>query len=197
MTNNPPKLAFDLAHDLQALAAMASNLTPYLYEDELYGFLARDLPHLTLGGLLLRLHRLSCLANTLDTEQQRIVQDARLNFEAERAQWAVHFDKKLQREIATRLMTCEQFLLEYTENPRALAAGYPAQAEKRTIITHLHDAALEQEVWSEEAARRLITIDQRLRRSFQAGNFISDPRLAACYPPEQFWWMYGCLAEER
>ena len=51
MSTYPPKLAFNLERDLRVLAAMASSLTPYLYEDELYGYLAGNLPKPTLGAV--------------------------------------------------------------------------------------------------------------------------------------------------
>ena len=43
MSKHPPKLAFDLERDVRILSAMASSLTPYLYENEMYGYLEGDL----------------------------------------------------------------------------------------------------------------------------------------------------------
>jgi len=195
MSTKPPTLAFDLDRDLRALATMASNLTPYLYEDEMYGYLSGDLPNLTLGGLLLRLYRLGRLENLLDADQQTMLQDSRINFEAECAKWAVHYETKLQQELHARLDAFDQFLNECGDDLPSCAANYPVQAEKRTIIEHLNDELVELEARPEEIENRLRHIDQKLRRLLVEGDFISDERLAAVYPKGRFWWMYGYIPE--
>ncbi len=195
MSTKPPTLAFDLDRDLRALATMASNLTPYLYEDEMYGYLSGDLPNLTLGGLLLRLYRLGHLENLLDADQQTMLQDARINFEAECAKWAVHYETKLQQELHARLDAFDQFLNECGDDLPSCAANYPVQAEKRTIIEHLNDELVELEARPEEIENRLRHIDQKLRRLLVEGDIISDERLAAVYPKGRFWWMYGYIPE--
>lgn len=195
MSTKPPTLAFDLDRDLRALATMASNLTPYLYEDEMYGYLSGDLPNLTLGGLLLRLYRLGRLENLLDADQQTMLQDSRINFEAECAKWAVHYETKLQQELHARLDAFDQFLNECGDDLPSCAANYPVQAEKRTIIEHLNDELVELEARPEEIENRLRHIDQKLRRLLVESDFISDERLAAVYPKHRFWWMYGYIPE--
>lgn len=198
MTSASPTLAYDLSRDVTILSAMASNLTPYLYEDELYGYLAGDLPRLTVGGVLLRLYRLARLSEHLSADEQTQVQDARLNFEAERNQWAAHYDKKLVQELNARLRSWEHFLAECAENRRECASSYPNQAEKRTIIAHLATEASERNRLSDDTARRIIQIDQRLHQLFEPGAFlINDVRLQAVYLPEEFWWLYGNLAENN
>jgi len=195
MSTKPPTLAFDLDRDLRALATMASNLTPYLYEDEMYGYLSGDLPNLTLGGLLLRLYRLGRLENLLDADQQTMLQDSRINFEAECAKWAVHYETKLQQELHARLDAFDQFLNECGDDLPSCAANYPVQAEKRTIIEHLNDELVELEARPEEIENRLRHIDQKLRRLLVESDFISDERLEAVYPKGRFWWMYGYIPE--
>lgn len=195
MSTKPPTLAFDLDRDLRALATMASNLTPYLYEDEMYGYLSGDLPNLTLGGLLLRLYRLGHLEDLLDADQQTMLQDARINFEAECAKWAVHYETKLQQELHARLDAFDQFLNECGDDLPSCAANYPVQAEKRTIIEHLNDELVELEARPEEIENRLRHIDQKLRRLLVESDFISDERLEAVYPKGRFWWMYGYIPE--
>ena len=43
--------------------AVWQELVPYVYEDELYGRVGMNMPSLTLGVVLLRLHRLRARAN--------------------------------------------------------------------------------------------------------------------------------------
>lgn len=197
MSTTTPKLAFDLDRDVQILAAMASSLTPYLYEDELYGNLANDMPRLTVGGILLRLYRLTRLEGHLNADQQTLVQDAHINFEAECAKWAVHYEHKLQRELAARLDALDYFLRECGDDRANCAVGYPTQAEKRTMIHHLRDEAAEHEVLSQELQARLIQVDERLRRVIQESEFITDERLKAVYSRNTFWWLYSFIPDER
>ena len=197
MSTTVPKLAYDLDRDVQTLAAMASNLTPYMYEDEVFGHLASDLPRLTVGGVLLRLYRLSRLEAYLDDAQRTLVRDAQINFEAERARWAVHYEQKLQRELEVRTKALEQFLGDCAREP-SCAAEYPMQAEKRTMIAHLREEAAEHDVLAEEIVTRLNHLDTALRRLTQTGPLVyTDERLAEVYPQARFWWLYCYVPEDR
>jgi hypothetical protein len=195
MSTNSPSLAFNLEHDVRVLSAMASNLTPYLYEQEIFAYLGPDLPDLTLGGLLMRLYRLSRLEDILTTEQQNIVQDARLNFEAERSKWAVHYENKIQHELKSRIEALMRFLDECLADRAGSAVNYPVQAEKRIMIEHLRREARELSILSDDLDNEVKAIDQKLRRLFVDGDFITDKRLLDIYTRDDFWWLYGTLAE--
>ncbi len=197
MTTTPPKLAFNLDRDVEVLSVMASSLTPYLYENELYGYLSGTMPRLTVGGLLLRLYRLSHLDAHLTSEQQNQVQDAHINFEAECSKWAVHYENKLRRELHTRLDALNQFLKECADDAQGCTGGYPVQAEKRIMIHHLREEAAEHEVLAEELELQIVQTDERLRRLFKEGQFITDERLKPVYPEDTFWWLYGYIPETR
>jgi hypothetical protein len=192
-----PKLTFDLDRDLKTLAAMASGLTPYLYESEMYGYLDGDLPKLTLGGLLMRLHRLGHLAPSLNTEQQTLISKAHATFETERSHWAVHYDQKLQHELQSRVDSFDQFLNEWAEDPSGSSANYPTQAEKRVMIKHLQQEATERGVLSDMYRTRITEIDQKLHHALTECDFIFDERLRDIYPHTEFWWLYACIVEAK
>lgn len=191
MSNPSPTLAYDLDRDVRVLSAMASNLTPYLYETELYGYLSGDLPKLTLGGLLLRLHRLRHLGALLDPDQETQVQDAAINFEAARSEWSVHYESKLANELKSRLDALDRYLIECADGGQGCAAEYPVQAEKRTMIQHLYDELAQQDALTEDLEARLKQVDNRLRRMIAGDGFVFDARLKDVYPPDVFWWLYG------
>jgi hypothetical protein len=197
MDAKPPKLAFDLEHDLRALSAMASHLTPYLYENEMYGVLPGNLPRLTLGGLLLRLYRFSRLTSILTAQQQAAVQEAQATFDSARAQWAAHYDKKVHHELRARLDAFSYFLDDCTEDRRGNAVNYPAQAEKRIMIEHLRQEAEARHVITDVQYARLKEVDQRLSHLFKEGALIMDERLASVYPRGEFWWLYGSIPESN
>lgn len=191
MSDHPPSLAYNLDRDVEVLAAMASNLTPYLYEDEMFGYLAGDLPKLTLGGLLLRVYRLSRLEDSLDAEQQSLVQDARINLDAARSEWAVHYESKLVRELTYRIDAFNRFLRDCSEDSKNCVLDYPVQAEKRTMSKHLADELTRHGELPPNLLTELASLDSHLQRIFQSGAFITDERLAAIYSREDFWWLYG------
>ena len=194
MKKKTPTLAFDLARDVRAVGAMAANLTPYLYEKELYGYLSGELPRLTVGGLLMRLYRLSRLSNQLSAEQQNTVQDAAINLEAEQSEWGVHYEAKIQQELEARINALTRFLEECREGNSTCAANYPIEAEKRVIIEHLRREAEELNVLPPELDTRLHQLDNQLRRLLTEGPFITDPMLEEVYPRDEFWWLYGFIA---
>jgi hypothetical protein len=195
MSSHPPKLSYDLERDLRVLVTMAANLTPYLYEGEMYGYLAGDLPKLTLGGLLLRLYRLSRLDEILTADQQKMVQEAQANFEAQTSQWAVHYEDKLRHELRSRIDAFNHYLNECFEDSQGCTANYPSQAEKRTMVEHLKTEAENHDALTHELGARLGGVDQKLRQQFQESEFIFDERLKSVYPREHFWWLYGYIAE--
>lgn len=197
MSHSHPKLAFDLDRDVRSLAAMAAHLTPWLYEDELYGHVGGNLPRLTLGGLLLRLYRLERLGSHLSAEQQLQVHQARAQFELARAQWAVHYEQKLRRELEARVHAFELFLTDCEEDLSACSLNYPVQAEKRTIIHHLVQEASALEIFENRLHGRIKEIDRRLQGIIQPGECLADERLCTVYSSTEFWWMYGSVAEPK
>ena len=197
MSTSVPKLAYDLSRDVQTLAAMASNLTPYMYEDEVFGHLSGDLPRLTLGGVLLRLYRLSRLEAYLDDAQRTLARDAQINFDAERARWAVHYEQKLQRELDVRTNALAQFLADCARE-QGCATEYPMQAEKRTMIAHLREEAAEHDVLTDGHIARIEQLDAVMRRLTQTGPFVyMDERLTEVYPQARFWWLYHHVPENH
>lgn len=184
-------LAYDLEADLRALEAMAANLTPYLYEKELFGTITSTLPRLTIGGILLRLHRLEALREHLDHNQAQRLRDARLNFEQARSEWAVHYEGKISQELGSRLRSFESYLEEYNSNSREGHDNYPIQATRRTILHHLQAEAQARNIWDEELADQLRQCDKHLREVSGGEHFIWAAILEPVYPSPPYWWLYS------
>jgi type IV secretory pathway VirB4 component len=187
---------FDAEKTLRALTAMTSNLTPYLYESELFGELGSRLPKLTIGGLLLRLHQLRGLTHLLDSDQQDQLNTATINFESTRAEWTVHYEEKVLRELQSRLDALNWYLEDCNESPSSCAAGWPNEAEKRTVVAHLHDEAVRLDILTDKLTQKLSSTDSGIRRYFENGEFAWDEVLQTVYPREKFWWLYGSMSEE-
>ncbi len=181
----------DLDRDATAVRAMAAALDPYLYQDDLYGGLPGALPRLTVGGLLMRLHRLRALKDQLTPKQAAALSEAEADFEQARSQWAVHYGRKIKRELASRQDSFKWFLDECDDNPLRCAENYPTEAEKRTILHHLLTEGVARGLDIAEEQRRQVTLDSKLRQRFRAEGFIWDPRAQPAYPKDVFWWLYG------
>lgn len=173
----------DLAQDVRAVTAMADQLTPYIYESQLYGMLNDlSLPRLTLGGLLMRLARLSALRDQLSPAQQASLEQAQHKLDEVRRTWPVHYEGKLQQELQARLTALEQFANDCAANLRACADNYPSAMEKRVMIEHLRDAALEVKVLSEALKSRLSALDNAISRCIEKGAFCWSANVQPAYP---------------
>jgi hypothetical protein len=189
-------MSYNLSHNLDALTAMASNLTPYLYEDELFGHLGNRLPKLTVGGLLMRLHQLEYLEENLDSEQRQDLHDAHMNLDAARNEWAMHFEQKILKEIESRLGSIRWFLDDCARDPGSCYGGWRNEVEKRTIVQHLINEAKRLEILTDDLKGEVAQVDSRLRTHFDSGDFVWDDELQDAYPQNEYWWLYGFAKNE-
>jgi hypothetical protein len=186
-----PVTRYDLDRDVRTVEAMAARLTPYVYENELYGLMPGDLPKLTIGGLLMRLHRLSAISGTLAPKQREAVQKAQQQLDEVRREWTVAYEGKITREFQARLTALNQFLNEYADNPRSASENYPSEAEKRTILEALTDEAANLNVLTSDMKNALGATDNKIRRYTQPSGFIWDERLRPAYPQDKYWFLYA------
>lgn len=184
---------YDAAGDVRAVEAMAANLTPYLYENELYGLVANDLPRLTVGGLLMRLHRLEALADSLTPAQRQRVQQARQQFEQARSEWRTHYSAKLTQEIQARLNNLTAFVREYGDDKQQAHAAYPAEATHRLILSALQKEAESLTLWTKEWQAKLRDLDTRLHGLLDKDHptFVLPSGLEGIYPEAEYGWLYA------
>jgi len=185
-----PVTRYDLDRDVRTVEAMASRLNPYVYENELYGLMPGDLAKLTVGGLLMRMHRLSAISSTLSPKQQDTLNKARQQLDDVRRDWTVAYEGKLTREYQSRISAFNQFLNEYPDNPRSVAENYPSNAEKRAILESLADEAASLNILTADMKNALGATDNKLRRYTQPSSFIWDERLRPAYPEDKYWFLY-------
>ncbi len=191
MTTTQPVISFDLDRDVHTVEAMAARLKPYVYENELYGMMPGDLPRLTIGGLLMRLHRLTALSDILSPKQQTILNTAQQQLDSIRKEWGVAYEAKLQREFPARLNTLGQFLGECHEHPRGCFDGYPSAVEKRVIAQSIADEMEARNIVTPVIRAALTDFDNNLRSYVKpADHFVWDARLEPAYPRAQYWYLY-------
>jgi hypothetical protein len=185
-----------LQYDLAVIEAMTAELEPYLLSDTLYWQLspARAVvpaaPMLTIGGLVLRLHRLAGQQQALTAEQRTRLATADQSFCDALKDWKAHAAARMVRELDARLKSWRWFVDDCQAHRRTCISHYPAETELRTLIALLLDKAAAYEDVSEQR-ELLAQLDARFRRWFEPGSFIWRPALEPVYPQERFWWLYG------
>lgn len=181
-------MKYDIEKNLRTLHAMVEAITPYIYEEELFGHLGDKMPKMTVGGLLLRLRQLEGIQSALSKQQQTQLTESRQRFEQMRYEWHNHYEKKLLQELKSRAETA----LNYLQDAVDAMGDWGNQIEKRTIMADLMIEASAQNISIPGDLKGLVSeVDSLLRRYFKAGEFFWDAQLAHAYPQETYWWLYG------
>ena len=184
---------------------MAAALLPFIYEDRLTGALyggtfsrrGRSQPQLALGELLLRRRRLAQLLPELGAAGQQ-AQLAAIIEQQETVcrEWSIHYQQKLQGELAWRGRRLRAFLQEQREEGGGMG-GFAAEARRRTLAQELwwEQKARGFQEDAQESRRLLAAIDGELRSLAHPAPFRWDPVLALVYPRDEFWWLYASGGE--
>lgn len=181
----------NLDNDLKIFTAMVEHLTPYIYEDNLFGQISNRLPKLTLGGLLMRRYRLQSLEDKLSSGQRQRFHSNNEAFARLRYEWLTHFHEKLLKEFESRVNAIQWYLDDCAKDRKSCDPNWPNEAEKRTIVHHVVEAAKEDNIMTEALNGKLTAIDARLRGLAVGKKFLWDDDLRSIYPVETFWWLYG------
>lgn len=183
---------YSLARDLRELARMSDSLDAYLPGNALYMRVgAGDMPQLTAGAFLLRSRRLGHFRGRMNPSQQAALDKALAQHDAQRREWRLHYEKKLQREVLSRLRAMRAFFGECAENLRGCAAAYPAEAMRRTLMQEILIAMDDFGYDKAELMPAVHQSDRALRRYVRPDAFIWSPQLEAVYRREPFWWLYA------
>lgn len=185
-----PEQNYSIETDLSEAQAMAQALTPYVYEEPLYGNIG-NMPSLTLGSLLMRLRRLRALENQLTPAQRMRLSQIEAQHESVLRDWRTHYDAKLLKEVDSRLDDMKPFFSECREDPRACAGAYVPEAFRRTIIQEIIVTIENFDMNETNLASKLRRSDLELQRYIKTCPFIWSAILQPVYPPDTFWWLYN------
>lgn len=182
-----------LARDVSVLVAMADQMAEYLDSDISQWPPPRaGMPNLTLGGYLLREHRLTNLIDLLSAEQQTQVAAAVAQFNQALADRVVRFETKANQELEARLRQWEEHLKEMSRSSFDRANNYDTTVETRAIIQALIDRLTMPPYRLEERpVQHLAALDSRLHNVWKSGEFVWPVEWATAYPRGQYWWLYG------
>lgn len=191
MTSHHPA---DLERDLLVVEASAANLKDNLLENSVYWTLRAPrpshyiLPKGTLGGLLMRLHRLAALEEQLTPEQRARLYEADTAVREGLQTWAAQAERMALREIKARLGAWAVFLQEAEGDPARYESEYPTQVESRVALDFLLDYT--GEAAGAEMRSHVATADSLLRSISAMSPFVWDEALIPAYPRSRFWWLY-------
>jgi hypothetical protein len=182
-----------LRKDLKILELMAADMDDYLQSQTLFWPLQDStLPRLTLGGYLMRQHRLTALRRLLEADEQSRLVIAIDQFNEALVEKVVRFERRAHEELHARLRQWSEYLRELSQESIAAGDYYASAVETRAMIKALLDKlqmppyALENRVLSE-----VRTYDNALRNYWHTGDFVWPVEWQPAYPLEAYWWLYG------
>lgn len=185
----------NLKKDLKILVAMAENMDEHLRLDPVYGRMSGpQMPKLTLGGYLMREHRLRVFKDKLDVAEQAAFAAAIDTFQNSMTTWTVRAETKAYREVEARLRQWEETIRDLRRSPDENWSYYQTAVEVRVMLNELLDM-LDNPPFQPDATytERLSQLDKGFRSLWRhdLGNFVWDADWEKGYPPKVFWYLYG------
>lgn len=181
-----------LQKDLSIAEQMVHGLADYLRMDALFGKMPPSMPALTLGGYLMRQHRLLELQNALpEVDRQRLATLSE-RFNTLIGQRIVQTEDKAHKEIGARLRQWEESIRDLRRDLRENAGYYHTTVETRAMISALLEL-LDNPPFElrESFDDRLETLDNGLKAIWQGGDFVWQEEWEPAYPEDEFWYLYG------
>ena len=187
-----------LKQDLFVLEAMASEMDEYLKSQVLFWPLSQaNLPRLTLGGYLMRQHRLLTLGHLLNNEEIARRDAAVVQFNQALDEKVVRFEERAHQECHARLRQWAEYLKELQDSNLTVAAFYHSHVQSRAMIAALI-AKLKRPPYEfdQRVETQLATYDQVLENCWVPGEFAWTDGWQPAYPKSEYWWLYGRPQEQ-
>ncbi|MFW5940736.1 MAG: hypothetical protein ACOC9X_00130 [bacterium] len=180
-----------LKRDLETLEAMAAEMDEYLRSEVLFWPMKRtDLPRLTLGGYLMRQHRLLELRDLLNMQQQDRLHTAIKMYHAALEEKIVRLETKAHEELEARLRQWQEYLQEAKRG--ANVAYYETAVETRAMLEGLlNQLRVSPYDLQDQFPQKLALLDRQLRRAWEPGEFVWPREWRPAYPRGKYWWLYG------
>ena len=172
---------------------MAEQINSYLRVDTLYGPMGPNRPSLTLGGYLMREHRLLALKDSLTEQEQDRLLKARQQFENVVMEWVVATEAKALKEIDSRLRQWQETLRDLREsigNWDYYATAVESRVMLQHLITMLSNPPFRLDP---EIGGRVAALDEAFYATWfgDASKFVWEDDWAAAYPAAEFEFLYG------
>lgn len=164
-------------------------LEGYLLSKELFWPLSggKDLPRLTIGGLLLSRVRLQARATSPNHAADLNRMELALGGVC--SKWPAAWERKAGQEVQTRIALWRNYLTDYQQSPDQYASVYPREVHGRVML-HLLKKELKNLPSDFEV---LDVLDQRVKAAWLPGVFVWDTDLVQAFPEAEYWFLYGKL----
>ncbi len=182
-----------LVKDLEFLELLAAQMDAYLMSDTIFWKTTHvDLPDLTLGGYLMRQHRLLALRDSLNQAEQTRLDNAVSQFNQAIVYKSDRFEEKAMHELEARMRQWAAYLDDLAEATEDRGAYYQSAVETRIMIAALIDKLqIGNHPLSPEMGESLNKLDDALCRYWTSSGFIWPAEWQAAYPQAMYWWLYG------
>lgn len=186
--------------DLRYVNTCLGALRHYVTMDDLYYPLGLTMPikvapypPLTPGNLLFYMTRLRGGRDS-DNLNKRLadgINGADEEFGILLNDWAANWNRKVLLEINIRMRQWENYLDELARNYQDNAPHYKNEARTRAIL----DLLIENGTGSVSIkTKRLLELDEQLKRYFHSGKFIWNADYAEGFKKETFWYLWGGIS---
>lgn len=184
-----------LRKDLKILEAMAAEMDDYLRNESMFWPLSdSSMPRLTLGGYLMRQHRLSLLQGLFDEKEQVRLNRAIDTYHEALVEKVVRFEQHAHDELHVRLRQWSEYLRELNQEPDAAGSYYASAVETRVMIAALLEKLEMPPYQSDERVLdELGVYDRALKNHWLSDGFLWPGEWQPAYPPLTYWWLYGRL----
>ena len=188
-----------LMRDLSILVAMVAEMEAYLNSDVLFWHMSISrMPALTLGGYLMRQHRLLALRDLLTEVQLSELDAAVLKYNNTLVERIVRFEQKGQRELDARLRQWGEYLKDVDRGIATSTSSYRTAVEARAMITAIQDQLqLPPFTLDRHAPQQTALLDNQLRRLWEPGEFVWPDEWQPAYSQMEYWWLYGKPKDKR
>lgn len=182
-----------LRTDLKILEAMTAEMDDYLRNETLFWPLNdSSMPRLTLGGYLMRQHRLLLLTGLLDEDELARLERAVDGYQEALVEKVVRFEQHAHEELHARLRQWSEYLRELNQEPAAAGDYYASAVETRAMIAALiENVEMPPYKLDKRVIDELGVYDRALRNHWLPDGFVWADEWQPAYPRSTYWWLYG------
>ena len=182
-----------LERDLTILEEMVVEIDGYLMSEATHWIMARgDMPKLTIGGCLMRQHRLSVVRDQLEPAEQVRLDTILERLEEALKEKVVRFEDKGHQEVHGRLSEWTGYLRDLTSRMATEAEYYASVVDTRVVITALlNKLRLPPYQLNPHVPNEVDQLDGHLRSRWHSGEFVWPAVWQPAYPADEYWWLYG------
>lgn len=182
-----------LKEDLLILVAMAEEMDAYLQSDVLFWPMATGgLPKLTLGGYLMRQHRLLALSELLTEAEQVQLDTAVVTFNKALVEKIVRLETKAHKELGARNRQWHEYLKDLERDKVANVSSYATAVDTRAMIDAILDKLqMPPYELNPDMLKEVRLLDNRLAQRWTSGEFVWPEAWQPAYSRRAYWWLYG------